>query len=101
MMILQHVYQRCGDNTETFVANCKNLRPVQIKEINESLGKLEKSVRAAHQAQLFSGNHHGDDGGDISASGKEAKEIEAGQRHGNAAASAFEAPQRDTNQSAG
>ena len=50
---------------------------------------------------MFSGNHHGDDGGDISASGKEAKEIEAGQRHGNAAASAFEAPQRDTNNSAG
>ena len=77
MHILQHVYQRCGDNVETFVANCKNLRPVQIKEINETLSKLEKSVRAAHQTMLFSAGYPGDDGGDISATCKEAKEIEA------------------------
>lgn len=28
MQILQHVYVRCGDDVSTFVANCKNLRPV-------------------------------------------------------------------------
>ena len=48
MQILQHIYHRCGDDTETFVANCKNLRPVQTKEIKEALGKLEKSVKMAH-----------------------------------------------------
>ena len=53
MQILQHIYHRCGDDIETFVANCKNLRPVQTKEIKEALGKLEKSVKMAHQARLF------------------------------------------------
>ena len=48
MQILQHVYSRCGDDTNCFISNCKNLRPVQQKEIKELLSKTEKSVRAAH-----------------------------------------------------
>ena len=48
MQILQHIFVRCGDDIETFVANCKNLRPVQTKEIKDSLGKLEKSVKIHH-----------------------------------------------------
>ena len=100
MQILQHVYVRCADDAATFVANCKNLRPVQIKEIKESLAKLDKSQKPVHQVKLFD-NHSLDEGGadHLSANAREAKETEAGARHGHANASAFnsDVPQRDMN----
>lgn len=83
MQILQHVYVRCTDDAATFVANCKNLRPVQIKEIKESLTKLDKSQKLGHQIKLFE-NHSLDEGGDFSGNAREAKESEAGARHGHA-----------------
>ena len=90
------MYVRCSDDISTLVSNCKNLRPVQIKEIKETLGKLEKSSKPVHQIKLF--DQHGIDDGDLSANAREAKEAESHARHGNAAASAFnsEVPQRDT-----
>lgn len=96
MQILYHVYRCCGDDIGTFVANCKNLRPVQTKEIKESLSELEKSLRPAHQAKLFeAGQISEDTGGDTSARAKGTKETGAATRNGNA--SAFEQPQRDAN----
>ena len=53
MQILSHVYIRCVDEAATLVANCKNLRPVQIKEVKEALIKLDKSTKPGHQVKLF------------------------------------------------
>lgn len=101
MQILQHVYVRCGDDMNTYLAHCKNLRPVQVKEIKEGFMKLEKSSKPAHQVKLFEAGHPSDDAvGESSANAKEGKEQEAGNRHGHASATAFEAPSRDTNHSA-
>ena len=80
----------------TFVANCKNLRPVQIKEIKETLGALEKSVRAIHQALLFAEAQPGDDaGGDVSTRAKPGKETGIGARPGLASAAANDAAQSE------
>lgn len=81
---------RCGDDISTLVSNCKNLRPVQIKEYTEALGKLEKSSKPIHQAKLF--DQHSVDDGDLSANARDAKEAGADARHGKATASAFEVP---------
>ena len=91
MQILQHVYVRCGDDISTLVSNCKNLRPVQIKEYTEALGKLDKSSKPVHQTKLFDQNG-GIDDGDLSANARDAKEAGADARHGKATASAFEVP---------
>jgi len=32
----------------TYLANCKNLRPVQVKELKDVFAKLEKSTKPAH-----------------------------------------------------
>jgi len=90
------VYVRCGDNLTTFLANCTGLRPVQTKEIKEVLSKQEK-ISKGNLVKLFEAGRIEEEGIDSSTNAKEAKEIEAGARNGNAAASAFEAPQRDTN----
>lgn len=81
------------------IANCKNLRPVQAKEIQAVLCKLEKSTKASHQTKLFDAYHGaaGDDGNDLGGNARDLKDSDAASRQGNANPSALEAPQRDTN----
>jgi len=90
MQILTQVYTRCADDVSTFLAHCQGLRPVQAKEIKEVLIKKEKiAPRNGHLVKLFDSEN---EGGDINASAKDAKDVDAGGRHAHSAASAFEAP---------
>ena len=68
MLILQQVYVRCADDLNTFLANCKGLRPVQTKEITEELSKQEK-VQMKGLEKLFDKGEDGL-GGDASANNK-------------------------------
>lgn len=45
-IILKNIFERCKDEPSALLANCKNLRPVQIKELTEELQKIEKSPNA-------------------------------------------------------
>lgn len=43
--ILQHIYRHCGDEAPRLISYCKNLRPVQVKELTDSLLKLQKNPK--------------------------------------------------------
>lgn len=45
--ILKNICERCKDEPSALIANCKNLRPVQIKELTEELQKIEKAPGAS------------------------------------------------------
>ena len=45
--ILKNICERCKDEPSALLANCKNLRPVQIKELTEELQKIEKAPGAS------------------------------------------------------
>ena len=36
-LILQHIYLNCGDEASHLFGFCRNLRPVQVKELTEQL----------------------------------------------------------------
>ena len=65
------------------------------KEIKEVLSKQEKSAKLAHQAKLFEPG--GDDGPDHASAHTRDRDTSADDRHSKATASAFDVPQRDTN----
>ena len=44
--ILQHVYKNCSDDVTSILNRCKNIRPVQKKELKAILEELNKNTRA-------------------------------------------------------
>ena len=66
------MYTRCGDDMPAFLAACKNLRPVQAKEIQAELVKIEKSQKPQHQVKLFEASAQGEEN-DLSGNAREAK----------------------------
>lgn len=51
--LMVFVYQNCEDDVNTFTANCKNVRPVQMKEMRDQLSTVEKNTKGDYLIKLF------------------------------------------------
>jgi hypothetical protein len=51
--LITFVYKHCEDDLNSFCANVKTLRPVQLKELRETLSGVEKSKDSEFLVRLF------------------------------------------------
>jgi creatinine amidohydrolase/Fe(II)-dependent formamide hydrolase-like protein len=72
VVLLHNVYMNCGDDVHTVVGHCKNMRPIQSKEIKEQLSKLNKNFKSSLAKIFDEAESH-----DGSANVKETKETKA------------------------
>ena len=52
--LMAHIYENCEDDLAVFCANVKSLRPIQLKELRDSLAEHQKNTRADYLVRLFS-----------------------------------------------
>lgn len=50
--LMAHIYENCEDDLSTFCSHIKSLRPIQLKELKDSLSEYQKR-RNDFQVRLF------------------------------------------------
>jgi hypothetical protein len=58
IQLVTFVYVNCEDDINTFCSNLKNLRPVQLKELKDSLANNKKENGNEYQVKLFDKVYH-------------------------------------------